>query len=106
MDSIRVQATDRGFYLQIRNEGDIFSIPEDLFSETWMKPADGESAEPVLEKPSLAGISATPIEDVPDDMAQGVTHKAGPAFYVKHGDDVWLVSGKAEAIAYYESLKG
>lgn len=37
METIKVRATDAGFYLSQRARGDVFEIESNLFSEVWME---------------------------------------------------------------------
>lgn len=43
---VKVRATQPGHYKRLRKAGETFSIPEKLFSSTWMEKVDAPKAKP------------------------------------------------------------
>lgn len=78
---ILVTATRAGFFEYYRNPGDVFTVPQELFSKTWMEPGDNAPAKskPDLKRAARAealaagGPSAaleTALRDVADAQAR------------------------------------
>lgn len=79
--TILVTATRAGFFEYYRNPGDVFTVPQELFSKTWMEPGDHAPAKskPDLKRAARAealaagGPSAaleTALKDVADAQAR------------------------------------
>jgi hypothetical protein len=71
-----VKATQRGFFVKLRNPGDQFDVPDDAFSTKWMKrveaaaepeetPAPVETTESVAISNAADHPSASPIVAAP-----------------------------------------
>lgn len=58
-----VRATGRGFYHWIRNRGDEFEIPDDLFEPTWQEKLVAEAPAPPAAEPEPEPLE--PLEESP-----------------------------------------
>jgi len=80
---ILVTATRAGFYEHYRSPGDVFAVPEELFSKTWMEPGDNA---PAKSKPDLkraaraealaAGGPSAALETALKDVAEAQAREA------------------------------
>lgn len=53
---MHVKATNRGFYKWIRQIGEEFEIPSDLFAKEWMEPMVAEELAPVEVTPKPPAV--------------------------------------------------
>lgn len=80
---ILVTATSAGFFEHYRSPGDVFTVPEELFSKTWMEPGDNA---PAKSKPDLkraaraealaAGGPSAALETALKDVAEAQAREA------------------------------
>lgn len=74
---MRVRAIKRGFYVKLREPGETFDVPKDMFSENWMervKPGPQPKAESSSKpEPESAKVNAAASKDKEELPQSGKT---------------------------------